>query len=326
MDKIFDLISIGDSTLDVFLEIDQATVLCELQKEKCRLCVNYADKIPVKKLTKIPGVGNAANVAVGSARLGLKTALYTILGADQTGKEIYQRLKKEGVAPTYIQFDKKRGTNYSTVLNFKGERTIFVFHEHRDYKLPKFAKIKWIYFSSLAAGHEVLHQPLVDFVTKNKVKLGFNPGTFQLKEGIGVLRQIMKFTTVFIVNKEEAQLLVGNFNDFKKLLTLLRKEGPEITVVTDGPKGSYAFDGKNFYFQDIFKVPVVERTGCGDSYSTGFLCALSCGYDIPTAMRWGTINAAFVIQKIGAQEGLLRKSQLERILNENPKFQTKIIK
>lgn len=322
---MFDLISIGDSTLDVFLEIDEATVLCEVEKEKCRLCVNYADKIPVKKLTKISGVGNAANLAVGSARLGLKTGIYTILGNDETGKEIYQRLTKEGIASDYIQFDKKKGSNFSTVLNFKGERTIFVFHEHRNYKLPKFAKTKWLYFSSLAEGHENLHQPLIDLVVKNKIKLGFNPGTFQLKEGLKILRPIMKVTTVFIVNKEEAQKLAGKIDDIKKLILALKKEGPEIVVVTDGPDGSYVFDGKNFYFQYIFDVPVIERTGCGDSYSTGFICALVYGRDIPEAMRWGTVNAAFVLQKIGGQEGLLKKRKLLKVLKDNPQFQTEKI-
>lgn len=324
--KKFDLISIGDATLDVFLDIDEATVLCELEKEQCRLCVNYADKIPVKKVTKIPGVGNAANLAVGSARLGLKTGLYTILGNDETGKEIYRRLEKEGVSSDYIKFDKKRGSNYSAVINFKGERTIFVFHEQREYKLPRLAKTKWIYFSSLAAGHETLHQSLIDFVTRNKVKLGFNPGTFQLKEGLAVLRKIMKVTTVLLVNEIEAERLVGPYkNDFKKALRLLKKEGPEIVVITNGPKGSYAFDGKDFWFQDIFDVPVIERTGAGDSYSTGFICALAYGYDVPTAMRWGTINAAFVIQKIGAQEGLLRKKEMLKILKNNPQFRPKKI-
>lgn len=325
MKKSFDLISIGDTTLDVFLEIEEATVFCELEKEKCRLCVNYSDKIPVKRVTKIPVAGNAANLAVGSSRLELKTALYTILGNDDVGKKIYQRLEKEGIAPDYIQFDKKRGTNYSTVLNFKGERTIFVFHEHRDYSLPKLAQAKWVYFSSLAAGHEKLHYQIPAYLKKTRVKFGFNPGTFQLKEGLEVLGPIMKLTTVFLVNKEEAQRLAGDYNDFKKLLTLLKNEGPEIAVVTDGPKGSYAFDGKNFYFQDIFDVPVVERTGCGDAYSTGFICALTCGRDISEAMRWGTVNAASVLQKIGPQEGLLTKKELLKILKDNPQFKTKRI-
>lgn len=325
MGKSFDLISIGDTTLDVFLEVEQAKVICEENPPHCWLGVGYAEKVPVKKLTKIPGVGNSANVAVGSSRLELKSALYTILGRDESGKESYRRLKKEGVAPDYIQFDKQRGTNYSTVINHKGERTILVFHEPRQYSLPRLAKTKWVYFSSVASGHEKLQREICDLVKKNNIKAGFNPGTFQLREGLEFMKPLMQLTTVFIVNKEEAQTLLGNIDDFKKLLEMLKQEGPEIAVITDGPKGSYAFDGTDFYFQDIFEVPVMERTGCGDSYSTGFISALIYNKDVPEAMRWGTVNAAFVIQKIGAQEGLLTKKELLKVLQNNPQFKTEKI-
>ncbi|MDA2922004.1 carbohydrate kinase family protein [Patescibacteria group bacterium AH-259-L07] len=325
MSKSFDVISIGDATLDVFLDIDEATVVCELEKEACRLCINYADKIPVRKVTKIPGVGNSANFAVGASRLGLRTAFYTVLGNDDTGKEIFKRLQIEGVAPDYIQFDKKRGSNYSVVLNFKGERTILVYHEPREYSLPRLASTRWIYFSSLAAGHEKVHQQLCEYIKKTKARLGFNPGTFQLKEGLEVLGPIMKLTTVFMVNKEEAQRLVGRLQNFKELLVALKKQGPEIVVIGDGPNGSYAFDGNSFYFQDIFKSPMVERTGAGDSYSIGFISALAYGHDICEAMRWGTVNAAFVIGKIGAQEGLLKKKELVKILAQHQNFKPKKI-
>ncbi|MBI5401407.1 carbohydrate kinase family protein [Candidatus Wolfebacteria bacterium] len=320
MAKNFDLISIGDATSDVFLEIDEATVLCAVKKESCQLCINYADKVPVKKITKISLAGNAANVAVGASRLGLKSAFFTILGNDDMGKEIFKKLKAEGVARDYIKFDKKRGTNYSTVISFKGERTILVFHERRDYRFSHLAKAKWVYLTSMGVGHESLYKPLIKYLKKNKTKLGFNPGTFQLKLGLIKLRPIIKLTTIFIVNKEEAERLAGKLKSVKELLLSLKKEGPKIVVITDGIKGSYAFDGKKVYFQDIFAAPIVERTGCGDSYAAGFLCALAYGYDIPVAMRWGAINAASVLQKIGSQEGLLSRREVERTLSKNPKI------
>jgi len=84
---MYDIISIGDTTTDVFLEIDQATVNCTIKKEICQFCVDYANKIPVNKMFRLYGVGNAANSAVGSARMGLKTAIYTIIGKDMPGTE-----------------------------------------------------------------------------------------------------------------------------------------------------------------------------------------------------------------------------------------------
>lgn len=317
MSKKFDIISIGDSTVDIFLDIKEATVACDIDKTNCKLQLNYADKIPVEKVTTIAGVGNAANLAVGASRLNLKTALYTILGNDDAGQEIANHFNQEGIAPDYVVFDKKGGTNHSTVINFKAERTILVFHEHRDYILPKFAKTKWVYFSSLSAGHEKIHQPIINLVKKNKIKLGFNPGTFQLKEGLKILKPIIEASEVLIVNEDEAQRILGRkISDIKKLLVALHKIGSRIVVITLGPKGSYVYDGKVIYFQAIFDAPIVERTGCGDSYSTGFISAMVNDKNIQTAMRWGTMNAASVVQKIGAQAGLLKKSELLKRLKK----------
>lgn len=323
--KHFDIISIGDTTLDVFLTLEDAKIQCDNNQEDCLLCVSYPDKVSVKSKTDVPAVGNAANVAVGSSRLGLKAALYTMLGKDATGKESFKRLTSEGVFKDYITFDKKKGTNYSVVLNFQGDRTILVFHEQRDYDLPPLAKSDWIYLTSIGPNHQKLHQQVVDYVNKTQAKLGFNPGTHQLKDGLEALRPLIGKTAVLFVNKEEAQRLVGQHEDVKKLLQDLHNEGANIVVITDGPRGSYSFDGSNFYFLGILKWPDIERTGCGDSYSTGFISALHFKKDIKEAMKWGTVNAASVLQKIGAQEGLLRKQGLLKVIADNPQLRVKKI-
>lgn len=320
--KKFDVISIGDTTLDVFLELDEsdAQVKCGPNGDDCKLEISWADKIPVKKLTKVPAVGNAANVAVGCARLGLKSALYTILGEDSTGKEAFEQLKKEGVVNDYIVWDKTHGTNYSAVINLKGERTILVFHEPRDYELPKLAPTDWVYLTATGRPDEKLHQQVIEYVEKTGAKLGFNPGDQQMKEGLEALKPVIKKCTAFFINKEEAERLLGKKAEIKELLQLLHNEGSKIVVMTDGGKGSYSFDGTDFYFQDILHVPMVEMTGTGDSYSTGFISALHLGKDIPEAMKWGTVNAAAKLQQIGAQAGLLHRKELEGFINGTVTF------
>ena len=67
---VYDMISVGDATLDVFVNLIEASVLCNIQKDVCQLCLSYADKIPVESVQRVIG-GNAANNAVGSSRLGL---------------------------------------------------------------------------------------------------------------------------------------------------------------------------------------------------------------------------------------------------------------
>jgi len=312
--KKFDVISIGDTTLDVFMELadENAKVVCQNgDEDDCVIQLAWADKIPVKKVTKVYAVGNAANVAVGCSRLGLKAALYTILGDDKEGKECFAVLKSEKVAKDYIVWDKKRGSNYSAVINYKGERTILVYHEPRTYELPKLASADWIYLTAIGKGHEKLDQQIVEYVNKTGAKLGYNPGDLQLREGCEAMKPLIEKCEVFFVNKQEAERLLGKKAEIKELLLALHTVGPKMVVITDGGKGSYAFDGTDYYFQEVLHVPLIEMTGTGDSYATGFICALQLGKPITEAMKWGTTNAAAKLQQIGAQKGLLTRKQME---------------
>ncbi|HPV70637.1 MAG TPA: carbohydrate kinase family protein [Candidatus Magasanikbacteria bacterium] len=306
---MYDIISIGDATLDTLLKIHDAEVNCSLHNDRCMICVNYADKIPVDRLDR-KVAGNAANNAVGSSRLGMKTAFYTILGNDGTGEFIMEKLKKEKVDLKYTIHDPKKETNSSFVMNYYGERTIFVYHAKRTYSLPKLDKTEWIYYTSLGPNHEKLNGQIINFVKKNKIKLGYNPGTYQLRAGFKQMEELLKVVEVLFVNKEEAARIVGAQHDVRHYLLALHKTGPKIVVITDGTNGSFCFDGEKFWQMDILNTPVVERTGAGDSFATAFIAALHYKKSIPEAMCWGTCNSSSVIMKYGPQDGLLTKTQM----------------
>ncbi len=315
---MYDFIAIGDSTLDVFLQLSEASLSCQINKEQCLLCLEYAEKIPVDKVTQIPGAGNASNAAVGASRMGLRSAIVSVLGKDDLGKEILLGWKKEKVGTKYVTIDTKRGTNYSTVLNFKGERTILVHGEKRDYKLPKLDKTKWIYYTSLGPGHEKMEKQLLVHLKKNpEVKVCFNPGTKQLRRGLKSIMDIVRRSDIFIVNKQEAELLLGDGErPILNLLVAFHHINSKIVVITDGPNGSHATDGKTVWSMGIYPGPVVERTGAGDGYATAFTTALIKGWSIPEAMRAGTANGWSVVQYIGPQEGLLNETKMRVALKK----------
>ena len=317
----YDLIAIGDSGIDTLVQIHEASVHCNLNREDCQLCIRYADKILADDLhTKT--AYNANNNAVGSARLGLQTAFYTVVGGDTNGRRILETLKDEGVDTKYVAIDRSKKTNASVVINFQGERTILVYHERYRYHLPKFARTKWFYVTSTGHNFLPLYNALARYASRVKAKVGFNPGTFQLKAGVKKLKPMLKASTILFLNKEEARLLTGIHEeaDIKELLRGMRRLGPPIAVLTDGPKGSYALDGEHYYHLGIFPAQVVERTGAGDSFATAFVAALLYGHDVAEALRWGSINSASVIQKIGPQDGLLKLVGLRRVLKTHPRF------
>ncbi len=321
MDPKYDLISIGDSTIDLFLELEPKDVeaVCSLDREKCLICFDYGSKVPVSKIARVAAVGNAANSAIGSSRLGLSTAIYTVIGSDQDSQEIKKIFEDEGVDTSFVVMEPDKKSNLSVVLNYSAERTILVYHEERKYDLPSLPSSKWVYYTSVAKGHDILHKQVPDFIKSSGAKLAFNPGSYQLREGLEVLKPILQSTEVLLLNRDEAHFLVkGDIEDTKELIIKLREHGPKTVVITDGRNGSFAsFDGREFWHVGIPEdSPVVERTGAGDAYSTGFLTALILEKDLPTAMVWGTMNSTSVVQYVGAREGLLTQEGIKKFIEK----------
>jgi ribokinase len=317
-DKIFDVISVGDTTTDVFMEIEDAEVFCESRKKDCLLCFNYADKIATSGVTEIDAVGNAANNAVGSARLGLKTGIWTILGDDMNGRQALDAFRNEKVVTDFIETDKTKNTNYSVVLNFHAERTILVYHNDRHYVFPELPPAKWIYLTSMGHGWETISEDLLAYLKKTGAKFAFNPGTHQINSGLKKLKPFLRCADFFILNVEEAQKILRTKDNVKILLQKMAKLGSKIVVITDGKDGSYAIENEQMWQVPIFPDlgPVVERTGCGDSYATATVAALLYGEPIQEALKWGAANARMVVQFIGAQKGLQTKAQIKKTLRE----------
>ena len=152
---------------------------------------------------------------------------------------------------------------------------------------------------------------------KTNTLLAFNPGTPQLKDGYEGIRGILETTNILFVNKDEAQEIVESYDgtkidNIKELLKKLQTLGPKIVVITDGENGSFAINEKGeFFTQDIVKTTIVEKTGAGDAYASGFLAAMLSNLPIQTAMKWGTLNASATMAILGAQNGLLSRKEME---------------
>lgn len=327
---MLDILCIGDSKIDIFLRIPENNPHFGLNEEKNKLFVSYGEKIYIEKYVLDIG-GNATNAAVGISRLGLNVGLCAEIGKDELSQKILNDLKKENVNTDRLIQVNKEDTSISIGLNYKGDRTLFTEHVKRDHNFNfEGLETRFIYLTSLGNLWEDTYIKALDFAKQNNIKLAFNPGSIQLEKRGKVVMDVLEKTDYLFVNKEEAEeILYGeelnlpkkDDDQIKKLLYGLRGLGVKNVVITDGDNGSYVEDEKNeTHHLGIVKVEVAEKTGAGDAYSSGFLAAIIHGLEIQDAMKWGAINSANVIQGIGAEVGLLTKSEMEAKLESNKEF------
>ncbi|OGG51074.1 hypothetical protein A3C18_03680 [Candidatus Kaiserbacteria bacterium RIFCSPHIGHO2_02_FULL_54_11b] len=318
----YDFVAIGDITTDAFIKLKDATEL--LDHGTRELCVRFADKVPYEEVIEVRAVGNAANAAVSAARIGLSSALIARVGDDENGRNCRETLKGNGVADEYVETQVGLPTNYHYVLWFGAERTILVKQTKFTYSMPQFeTPPKYIYLTSLGESAKEFHHEIARYVSEHpETKLAFQPGTFQIKLGAEALKDVYAVTEIFFCNKEEAQIILKTQeSDTKKLMEALRGLGPRVVVVTDGPNGSNILDESGAAWHVPMypdPAPPVSRTGAGDATASSTVSYIMKGLAPKDALLRGMINAASVVQGVGAQTKLLTDAEIEAWYAKRP--------
>lgn len=311
---MYDIVSIGSATRDVFISTDKFKSLDVADFSVGKgLCFPLGSKIEIKKIVFTSG-GGGTNAAVTFAKQGLATACIGVTGKDINGQEVLNELAKEGVETKYFQKHDDDFTAYSVILvDSFGERTILSYKgegQHFDANKIDFGQLqtKWLFLDSLG-GHYDLLEKAVNWAVVNNVKLATNPGGKELKHGLEKLRPLLKIFSIVIMNQEEASDLTGI--DYKKEVEIFKfmdKVVGGIFVMTKGPDGVVVSDGKNVYRAGVPNSPVVERTGAGDAFSSGFVSECVRSGDVFRAIQFGTANASSVVTQYGAKAGILKKN------------------
>jgi len=312
-----DVLCVGNATIDVFV------ILKNLQKfsyDKFSNQISFplGEKIPLEEY-KITLGGNACNISVGLSRLGLRTSLAAEVGSDEFSEKIISTLKKEGVDLSLIKQGQRQTPYFNIILSYGGDRTILDERtpSEQDIEVGE-AKPKYFYLTGLNGDWKKVYENV--FSERTNCLFAFNPGTRQLTDNFGDILKFLPKIEILFVNLGEAQEIAQDQNpDIKVILKKLKNLGIKIAAVTDGINGSYAIDkdGGMFQIGAVSSERPIERTGAGDSYATGFLWAILNGHPVKEAMRYAALNADCVIKKIGAQDGLLTKNEIEQKSKEN---------
>ena len=315
---MFDCIVIGDITLDRFVLLEKANIQpSETNLGNFDITFELGQKFPVKDVFESTG-GNAHNVAFGLKNLDINVNLFSHIGTDRDAKAIIKNLAKSHIPYDLINQSPKQRTNSSTILSIRGERVILSYHSEKSYQYKELPQAKWFYLTSMGEGSEIVTNGVLSQAKRDNIKVAFNPGSFMLKNQLHLIRKILPELDLIFINKEEAQLILGEENEesIPNLINSFLEKGINKVSLTDGANGAYLGTKNEIIHLNILPdiKKIVETTGAGDSFASGFMSSEIKGNTSEESIQYGIINSGSVIQKIGATIGLASQDKINKII------------
>ncbi len=300
------IIVVGSATKDIFIETEN------LKKGKS-LCFPFGKKTEIKKAQLFSG-GGGINVATTFALQGLKTSLNSAIGNDLAGKELLAELKEKGIDTSSLRVKNDRQTDLGIIFHSQQDRTIVLCHDaskslgQKDIAFEKIKRADWLYIAPLWGPSSNLTEKLINFAYQNKIKIALNPSLDQL--ALKQITEIISKVNVLILNSQEASFLI-KIDSFKEKdvihkITALTKA---VIIITKGKNGAVCFNHNFFYQVPAQKIKVVDATGAGDSFGSGFVAGLIKTNNEEKALILAMANAIANIKVVGANQGLLKKNE-----------------
>lgn len=312
-EPVLDLISIGRSSVDLYGQ---------------QIGGRLED---MASFSKAVG-GCPTNIAIGTARLGLKSAVITRVGDEQMGRFILEQLQREGVETRGVVVDPKRLTSL-VILGVRDEKTfplIFYRTDCADAALEE-SEIDEAFIASAKAvvvtgTHFAIpnaakaQRKAIALARKHGRKVVFDvdyrPNLWGLAgHGAGEERYIRSDTVTqhlqailpecdLIVGTEEELHAAGGSEDTLAAIRNIRALSKATIVCKRGPMGCVVFPGaipasiEDGIKGPGFPVEVYNVLGAGDAFMSGFLRGYLSDEPIETCCSWANACGAFAVSRL----------------------------
>ncbi|MGW6779522.1 bifunctional 5-dehydro-2-deoxygluconokinase/5-dehydro-2-deoxyphosphogluconate aldolase [Brucella pseudogrignonensis] len=277
--------------------------------------------------------GSPTNIATGTARLGLKSALITRVGDEHMGRFLLRELAREGVDTRGVVTDPQRLTAL-VILGIRDQEhfpLIFYRENCADMALceddidPDFiAEAGCV----LATGTHLSH-PRTEAAVLKALRLarennsrtvldidyrpnlwglsGHGDGENRFIESLAVTKKLQSTLHLFdlIVGTEEEFHIAGGSTDTLEALKAVRKVTKAALVCKRGPMGAVVFEGNIPDHLDKgqsgqgFPIEVFNVLGAGDGFMSGLLRGWLKGEDWPTSLKFANACGAFAVSRHG---------------------------
>lgn len=255
--------------------------------------------------------GQAAYTAFALCSLGVSVNVIGYVGDDLYGRQIRDDLIKSGIEISSLEMVKSAYTAITVaIVRPDGERAFisdFSFQRKanesiiqrywQEVEQAKYVGVLGIFclpgfnLASIASKMDALQ-------SQGKITVldtGWDPAGWP-PEHVEGINMLLKYTTIFIPNLDEAQALTG-YDLPEDCAAELCKRGVEIVIVKLGKDGSYAHIGEHTYRQAALPAKVYDAVGAGDVFNAGFLYAFENGWEIPHCLIFGNAAAAIYISR-----------------------------
>lgn len=318
----YDLVAIGNAIVDIMRRCDEGFIsLAGSQMGQMHL-VNSSASIANLCSRLPPGIevagGSAANTAVGVASFGGRAAFIGKVAEDQ-----YGRIFRHDIRGTGVTFDLPatsvtgKETSHSLILvSPDGRRTMNSFlgcsTELNDATLDcnlirssKYLYIEGYLLDSAATGATVRKAVDISVSARRSVALSLSDASC-VSRSRPEFHNLIKSGVSMVFANENELLSLYETGDFEEAVSMIGKD-VALAVVTRSENGSIIIsDGKRIELPVERVRKVVDATGAGDLYASGFIYGLTRNLDLQSAGRLGSFAASEIISQFGARpEGRL---------------------
>ncbi|WP_025950762.1 5-dehydro-2-deoxygluconokinase [Geobacillus thermocatenulatus] len=309
-----------------------------------RLCIDLnANEIhrPMEEtvtFTKYVG-GSPANIAIGMARLGMKTGFIGRVANDQMGRFIVQYLKNNGIDTSHVITDMSGSVTGLAFTEIKSptDCSILMYRDNvADLKLEPndidedyIRRAKCLLISGTALAKSPSREAVflaLDYARRHGTvvffDLDYRPYTWQSKEETAIYYNLAaEKCDVIIGTREEFDMMEqfdGQQRDDEKTAQKWFDYNAKIVVIKHGKDGSVAYTKTGETFAGtIFPANIVKTFGAGDSYAAGFIYGLMNGWPIPKAMEYGAAAASIVISSHSCSDAMPTLAQIEQFIAQH---------
>jgi len=260
------------------------------------------------------GGGPVPNCLVGLSRLGCRTALIAPVGRDVFGDRVIKELVSEKVDTRFMI--RKRGQSHlaaGLIEQHTGRRTFVLYRElfvrPSDLRTSRYPRPAIVHIDGRDVPASIR---LARWARRVGAVVSLDIGS--VRNDVSSLYPLVDHMVV----ADAYACGVTGTRSVRRAVERLSRKCAGTVVVTAGTEGSIGLEDGRWVHQRAFRVPVVDTTGAGDLYHTGYLYGLLQGWSLAKRLRFGAAVAALKCTRPGCRAGAPTMAAVQRFLKGSP--------